>query len=108
MSLTQKTCVPCEGGVEPLGRETIEKLAAETPQWRVENDHHLTRSFKFKDFASALEFVNRVGEIAEAEQHHPEIRLGWGHADIDVWTHAIDGLHENDFIVAAKIDRIAA
>ncbi len=106
MSLTQKKCVPCEGGVDPLTPEQIREYAKQTPDWEVVNDHHLARSFKFGNFAKALAFVNKVGEIAEQEQHHPELHLGWGHAEVEIWTHAIDGLHENDFIVAAKIDAL--
>jgi len=104
MALTEKTCVPCEGGVEPLGPKEIGEYATHTPSWEVVDNHHLKRSLKFGNFAKALEFVNDVGRIAEDEQHHPEIQFGWGHAEVEVFTHAIDGLHENDFILAAKID----
>lgn len=104
MALTEKQCVPCEGGVDPLGAEDIKRYAKQVPAWEVVEDHHLKRSLKFPNFEKALGFVNEVGRIAEAEQHHPEIHFGWGHAEIEVFTHAIDGLHENDFIVAAKIE----
>jgi len=106
MSLTQKQCVPCEGGVDPLEPEAIKQYAEQVPDWEVVDSHHLARSFKFKNFKRALAFIQDVGEIAEAEQHHPELHLGWGHAEVEIWTHAIDGLHENDFILAAKIDEV--
>ena len=104
--LASKTCVPCRGGVPPLAGKELENLAKEVPQWRVVNGHHLTREFKFPDFQQALAFVNRVGNIAEEQGHHPDIFLTWGKAEVSTWTHKIDGLTESDFILAAKIDRI--
>lgn len=105
--LAERTCVPCEGGVPTLTREEIEEyLDRVGPVWRVEDDHHLVGEFRFDDFAGALAFTNRVGELAEAEGHHPEICLTWGRATVKIWTHAIDGLHDNDFILAAKIDEL--
>lgn len=107
MSLADKQCVPCRGGVEPLTAEEAEGLAPQVPEWTLEDvARRLRREFKFRDFASALDFVNRVGEIAEEQAHHPEIAFGWGHAEIEVWTHKINGLHENDFILAARIDAL--
>ena len=105
-SLADKTCVPCRGGVPPLKGAALAKLRSELPGWQVVDEHHLSRSFKFPDFKSALEFVNRVGAIAEEQGHHPDILLSWGKAEITLWTHAVDGLTESDFIVAAKIDRL--
>jgi 4a-hydroxytetrahydrobiopterin dehydratase len=81
-------------------------LRQDIPEWKVENNHHLERRYKFDNFKNALEFVNRIGAVAEDEGHHPDIRFGWGYADITVYTHAIDGLTESDFILAAKIDRV--
>jgi 4a-hydroxytetrahydrobiopterin dehydratase len=75
-------------------------------QWKVVDEHHIVRGFKFPDFKSALAFVNRVGEVAEQQGHHPDILLGWGKVEITTWTHAVDGLTESDFVLAAKIDRL--
>ncbi len=103
MSLSQKHCVPCRGGVPPLRGEELRKFAAQVEGWQVVDEHHLSRSFQFPDFRSALAFVNRAGEIAEAEGHHPDVHLSWGRVDVTIWTHKIDGLTESDFILAAKI-----
>lgn len=105
--LMEKRCVPCRGAVEPLKSETIQELAKELqPGWKVVGEHHIEREFTFEDFRQALDFVNRVGEIAERENHHPDICLSYGRVVIQLWTHKIHGLHENDFIVAAKIDAL--
>jgi 4a-hydroxytetrahydrobiopterin dehydratase len=104
--LASKTCVPCRGGVPPLAGEELAKLSREVPQWKVVDGHHITRSFTFPDFRQALAFVNKVGEIAEEQGHHPDIFLKWGKADVTTWTHKINGLTESDFILAAKIDRL--
>jgi 4a-hydroxytetrahydrobiopterin dehydratase len=104
-NLADKKCVPCRGGTPPLKGKDLERLRAHVPQWTVTNEHHIHREFRFPDFKQALEFVNRVGEIAENEGHHPDILLGWGKVEITLWTHKIDGLTESDFIMAAKIDR---
>ena len=108
MSLEAKQCVPCRGGIPPLPREDAEQLLAEAPGWEL-NDAatQIERAFRFKDFADALAFVNRVGALAEAEGHHPDITFGWGYCRIVWQTHKIKGLHENDFIMAAKIDQFA-
>jgi len=106
MSLVEKHCVPCRGGVPPLQGEELEKMKAEVPNWQVVDGHHLTRSFAFPDFKTALDFVNRVGAVAEEEGHHPDLYLAWGKVDVKTWTHKIDGLTESDFILAAKIDRL--
>lgn len=105
-NLAQKTCVPCRGGVPALRGRELADLHQQVPDWEVVNEHHLTRQFKFPDFAQALAFVNRVGALAEEQGHHPDIYLTWGRADVSLWTHAIDGLTESDFIMAAKIDRL--
>lgn len=106
--LADKECVPCKGGQPPLTRARIEPLRVDVPDWKVIDDHHLRREFDFPDFRTALEFVIEVGELAEEQGHHPDIHLSWGEVVVDIWTHKIDGLSESDFILAAKIDRIAA
>jgi len=103
MSLAEKHCVPCRGGVPPLQGPELERLRAQLPDWQVVNGHHLERTFAFPDFKSALDFVNRAGAIAEEEGHHPDLHLSWGKVGVTTWTHKIDGLTESDFILAAKI-----
>jgi 4a-hydroxytetrahydrobiopterin dehydratase len=104
--LANQQCVPCRGGVPPLAGNQLEELKKQVPNWTVVNGHHLNREFKFPDFKQALDFVNRVGALAEEQGHHPDILLAWGKAGITLWTHKIDGLTESDFIMAAKIDRL--
>ena len=104
--LADKTCVPCKGGVEPFKTGAINALKPQIPKWEVVKEHHLKRTFTFADFRTALDFVNRVGEVAEQQGHHPDILLTWGKAEITLWTHKIDGLSESDFIMAAKIDKL--
>jgi len=104
--LAAKSCVPCRGGVPSLRGEELEKLQTQVPEWGVIQEHHLRRVFTFPDFVSALAFVNKVGEIAEKEGHHPDIYLTWGKVEITIWTHKINGLTESDFILAAKIDTL--
>jgi 4a-hydroxytetrahydrobiopterin dehydratase len=104
--LAQLTCVPCRGGVPPLTPEQIRPLQKQVPQWNVVNSHHVERQFSFPDFKTALDFVVRVGNLAEEQGHHPDIFLAWGKVSITIWTHKIDGLTESDFILAAKIDRL--
>ena len=108
-TLAERNCVPCRGSVPPLrGKDLSDfhQLLAEPAQWKIVGDHHIVRTYKFLDFRSALAFVNRVGEVAEQQGHHPDILLGWGKVEITTWTHAVDGLTESDFILAAKIDQI--
>lgn len=106
--LAQKKCVPCQGGTPPLPSDAIAALLGQLGDgWQVRQDHHLEKTFAFPDFISALAFVNQVGEIAENEGHHPDIYLAWGKAGFKIWTHKIDGLTESDFILAAKIERLA-
>lgn len=108
--LAKGKCVPCQGGVPPMTeKETAiskRQLDAEAPGWAVVNNHHLHRRWQFEDFQSALDFVNKVGTLAESQGHHPNIELGWGLVEITIWTHKINGLHQSDFVLAAKIDRI--
>jgi 4a-hydroxytetrahydrobiopterin dehydratase len=106
--LIRKSCIPCQGEVLPLKAEQLRLLAEQISGWSVVEEHHLTKVFQFPDFAEALKFVNQVGEIAEREDHHPDICLAWGKVQINIWTHSVRGLTENDFILAAKIDTIPA
>lgn len=108
MSLTAKTCTPCQGGIDPLSKAEAERMMAQIPGWQLADaGNRLTRTWKFKDFAQALAYVNRVGELAEQEGHHPDFKFGWGYVTVELWTHKIGGLHENDFILAAKVSNIA-
>jgi 4a-hydroxytetrahydrobiopterin dehydratase len=108
MALDAKTCTPCRGGVPPLDRPAAEALLAQAPGWKLdESATRITRRFTFPDFASALAFVRRVGDIAESEGHHPDITFGWGYAEVVFYTHKIKGLHENDFIMAAKTNELS-
>jgi 4a-hydroxytetrahydrobiopterin dehydratase len=103
--LSQKHCVPCRGGVPPLKGDLVKVLAQRLGGgWKVVDEHHLEKVYTFDDFQQALAFTNRVGEIAEAEGHHPDIQLAWGRVALTIWTHKIDGLTESDFILAAKAD----
>jgi 4a-hydroxytetrahydrobiopterin dehydratase len=105
--LAAKHCVPCRGGVPPLAPAEQERLRAQLHgDWRVVDGHHLERTIAFPDFAAALDFTNRLGALAEAEGHHPDIHLSWGRVRIEIWTHKIDGLTESDFVLAAKTDRL--
>ena len=107
--LASMECVPCRGGVPPLDRAEIESYLADLGhEWRVVDDHHLEKEFRFVDFKEALAYTNRVGELAERIGHHPDIYLAWGKVRLTVWTHKIDGLHEADFVFAAKADRALA
>ena len=103
--LTSKTCTPCRGGVPPMERGEVERHLEEVPAWTLkEGPDRIERTFKTKDYAEAFEIVRKVSEIAEAEGHHPDVSFGWGYATVVLYTHKIKGLHENDFIMAAKID----
>ena len=105
-TLASKKCVPCQEGAAALKGDAVRSLLRQIDGWEVVNGHHLVKEFKFPNFATALAFVNRVGEIAETESHHPDIALSWGQVGIRIWTHKIDGLTESDFILAAKIDSL--
>ena len=109
--LAGQTCVACRGGEPPMTDEQIRRITAEVPEWSVEDREvvkRLERVFRFGDFRSALEFTNRVGEIAEAQGHHPALLTEWGRVTVTWWTHKIKGLHRNDFIMAAKTDEVYA
>ena len=108
--LTQKKCAPCEGGVIPFDISEIHKYQKKVDGWDITEDKDkiffLYKKFKFEDFLKSQNFVNEVGKISEEEGHHPDISFGWGYAEIKITTHAIKGLSENDFILAAKIDKL--
>ena len=107
MGLTQATCVPCKGGVPTLTDDEIAALRPEVPHWEVvevDGVKRLRRAYAFKDFKAAMDFAVQIGEIAEREQHHPDLHVAWGKVVVEVWTHKIKGLHRNDFILAAKAD----
>ena len=102
-----KSCVPCRGGIPPLDEAKAREYAAATPDWTLEEKGtRLHRRFEFRDFKAAMEFVNRLADVAEREGHHPDICIHWNKVELTLWTHKIGGLHENDFILASKIDRL--
>ena len=104
--LAQKDCVPCRGGTPPLTAEQIEPYRPEVPDWEVVENHHIRRTFTFDDFAQALDFTQRIGQLAEEQGHHPDIHLSYGKVAVELCTHKIDGLSEADFVLAAKIDQL--
>jgi 4a-hydroxytetrahydrobiopterin dehydratase len=107
LPLSEQRCAACEGGIPVLPKTEVEKLQRELGGgWRVVYGHHLSRIYTFTDFKEALAFTNRVGDLAEEEGHHPDIHLGWGKVEISLWTHAVDGLTKNDFVLAAKIAKL--
>ena len=107
--LAQKQCVACKSGTPPLKGNDLTRFAEQIERaWRVVNEHHLERDFKFPNFLLALQFTNRVGALAEAQNHHPDIYLTWGKVKLTLWTHSIDGLSESDFVFAAKVDQLPA
>ena len=108
MDLTQKHCVPCEGGDPSLPEEKENELITQIPNWQLlrTEAHMIRRVFKFKNFKEAMAFVNKVAGIAEEEGHHPDIKIVYNKVQLDLFTHAVGGLSENDFIMAAKIDRL--
>jgi 4a-hydroxytetrahydrobiopterin dehydratase len=107
--LAQKECVPCKGGVPPLKGDDLKALAGQLGGgWQVIGEHHLEREFKFKDFRAALDFTNRVSELAETQNHHPDIYLAWGKVKLTLWTHKIDGLTESDFVFASKVNKLVS
>jgi len=106
--LSAKTCVPCRGGIPPLTKAEAERYLRETPGWMLADEGRgIERSFKFRNFKEALEFVGKVGELSERQGHHPDVSFGWGWAKVSWQTKKIKGLHENDFIMAAKTDQLA-
>lgn len=105
MNLVEKKCIPCEGGSEKLSLNQAQKMASQTPQWKIQ-EKQIQRQFKFKNFIQAMDFVNKMAQIAEEQGHHPDFSVHYNQVEVTLWTHAIGGLSENDFIVAAKIDQI--
>jgi 4a-hydroxytetrahydrobiopterin dehydratase len=105
--LASKTCLPCRGGVPALAGTALWNLHDELANgWKVVREHHLEKEYRFDDFRAALDFTNRVGEMAEEQGHHPDIELCWGRVKLSVWTHKVDGLTESDFVWAAKADQL--
>jgi 4a-hydroxytetrahydrobiopterin dehydratase len=108
-ALIEKTCTPCRGGIPPLTRPEAEELLPQAPEWALMDDaHRIERTFRFGNFREALSFVQKVGELAETEGHHPDISFGWGYGTVSLRTKKIKRLHENDFIMATKIDRLVS
>ena len=106
--LTAKKSKPCEGGAKPLSPDAARALAVQVPKWKLRKDvPRLWREYTFKDFARAIKFINKVAEIAEGEGHHPDIHVHWNLVKLVLWTHDVGGLSENDFILAAKLDKMA-
>lgn len=107
MELTQKKCVPCEGFETPFNKAEAEALMHQVPDWTLSEDgKSIQRTFAFKDFAGAMAFADKCAALAEEEGHHPDLHVAWGKLTVSTWTHAIGGLSQNDFIIAAKIDKI--
>ena len=105
-TLAEKTCAPCRGGIPPLTRDEAQRFQSQAPGWELRDDaHRIERAFRFRNFRDALTFVQQVGELAEAEGHHPDVSFGWGYATVSLSTKKIKGLHENDFILASKINQ---
>lgn len=105
--LAQKECIPCKGGIPPLKDNDLASLLEKLGEdWYVVQEHHLEKEYKFKNFKEALDFTNKVGELAESQGHHPDIYLAWGKVKLTIWTHKVDGLTESDFILAAKADQL--
>ena len=110
--LANKKCIPCEGGIPSFDLSEIHKYLKKIDGWDVNSDdkknYYLIKQFKFSNFLESQSFINKVGDLAEKEGHHPDIWFGWGYAKIKIFTHAINGLHESDFVLAAKIDKISS
>ena len=105
-TLAEKICTPCRGGIPPLTRDEAQHFQVQAPNWELgDNAHRIERTFRFRNFREALAFVQEVGELAETEGHHPDVSFGWGYAIVSLSTKKIKGLHENDFIMASKINR---
>jgi len=107
MSLASKKCIPCTGAIKPLTRAQFQPFLGELKNWTVEDDKKLVRSFKYDNFVKPMRLAKRIADLAEEQQHHPDLLVRWGELKIDIWTHKIDGLTESDFVLAAKIDECA-
>jgi len=106
MNLTSKHCVPCEGGVKPFTTDKIQEYLKEVPGWSVVDDKKIKKEFHFEKYLDGIEFTRHVGELADSEGHHPDIHVYYKRVEIELMTHAIGGLSENDFILASKIDKL--
>lgn len=107
MSLVDQSCVPCREGTPPLDRSRIASLIGQLDEgWDLNLNSHIEKSYKFKNFSGPMSFANRIAELADSEGHHPDLHITWGKCVIEIWTHAIQGLSENDFVLAAKVDRL--
>jgi 4a-hydroxytetrahydrobiopterin dehydratase len=107
-NLTSKSCTPCRGGIPPLTAGEVVEHHRQTAAWEIRDDsHRIERTFRFRNFAEAFAFVQRAADLAEAEGHHPDVCFGWGYVTVSLQTKKIKGLHENDFIIAAKLDQMA-
>jgi len=106
MELTKKHCVPCEGEAKPLTNKEIEKYLSAVSAWQLNKQCHLVRTFTFSEFLLAMDFVNKIAKLAEQEGHHPDFHIHYNIVELEIWTHSVNGLTENDFILAAKIDKL--
>ncbi|KAA3598469.1 MAG: 4a-hydroxytetrahydrobiopterin dehydratase [Calditrichaeota bacterium] len=107
MKLSEKKCIPCEGKVPRLSQDEIGKFRSELKnEWQVLEGRKISCEFKFKNFVEAMKFANKITEIAEGEDHHPDLHISWGKVVVEIWTHSIDGLSENDFILSSKIEEL--
>ncbi|MFQ5620846.1 MAG: 4a-hydroxytetrahydrobiopterin dehydratase [Candidatus Nanoarchaeia archaeon] len=106
MTLAEKECVPCKGGVPPLKGEPLKKLHDQLDSWDLIEEHHITKTYTFKSFKDSMEFTNKVAALAEQQDHHPDINISFNKVALVLWTHKIDGLSESDFIFAAKADKL--
>ena len=105
-SLADRSCVPCKGGTPPLNTEQSAALLSQLKGWQLEDDRRLRKAYRFKNWIEAVDFVNAITPVAEAEGHHPDLNVSWGKVEAVLWTHKIGGLSESDFVMAAKLDRI--
>ncbi len=105
MTLSERDCIPCRGGVSPLSSSECQSFLAELSNWNIV-DGRLTKSYKFKTFRGAMNFAISIGELADKVDHHPDLHVSWGELKVDIWTHKINGLTESDFVLAAKIDAL--
>ena len=107
MKLSEKNCIPCQGGTPPLEKEATDKLLIQLERgWTINANGHLQREYEFKNFMGPMQFANKIAEVAEQQGHHPDLKISWGKCGVEIWTHKINGLTESDFYLAAKIDEL--